>query len=329
MRYRMLGDRQVSALCLGTLPFGTTVDEATSFALLDRFVERGGTFLDTANCYCFWVDGSRGDDSEALLGRWLAERGAHDEIAVATKLGALPDPARGAEWPANRQGLGAEVVARAARESRERLGVERIDLLYGHVDDPATPVEETVAAFGALVKEGIAAQVGISNQSTPRVVRSRQVAAETGSAPYAAVQQRHTYLMPAPDADFDYQVHADQELLDYASSRPELTVLAYGPLVNGAYTDPDKELQAQYRHAGTERQLDALRAVAEEAGATANQVALAWLMGGSPSVLPVIGVSGLAQLDEALDAVELNLTTEQRERLDQARRWNEISDTVV
>lgn len=319
MRYRMLGDRQVSALCLGTLPFGTRVDEAASFALLDRFVERGGTFVDTANCYCFWVDGSSGDDSERLLARWLAERGVREEVAVATKLGALPHRARGAEWPANREGLGAQVVAQAARESRDRLGVERIDLLYGHIDDPATPVEETVAAFGALVQEGIAAQVGISNQTTQRLVRSRNVAFATGVAPYVAVQQRHTYLTPAPDADFDYQVHADQALLDYAGTQPELTVLGYGPLVNGAYTNPAKELQAEYRHAGTERQLDALRAVAKQAGATANQVVLAWLLGGSPSVLPVIGVSDMAQLDEALDAVELNLTSEQRERLDRAR----------
>lgn len=319
MRYRMLGDRQVSALCLGTLPFGTKVDARTSFALLDRFAERGGTFLDTANCYCFWVDGSRGDDSERLIARWLAERGVREEIVVATKLGALPDPGLGTQWPANREGLGAKVVARAARESRDRLGVERIDLLYGHVDDPATPVEETVAAFGALVREGIAAQVGISNQSPQRLVRSRDVAAATDVTPYVAVQQRYTYLTPAPEADFDYQVHADQKLLDYAAVQPELTVLAYGPLANGAYTDPDKQLQAEYRHAGTERQLDALRAVAQETGATANQVVLAWLMGGSPSLLPMVGVSGMAQLDEALDAVELNLTNSQRERLDRAR----------
>jgi aryl-alcohol dehydrogenase-like predicted oxidoreductase len=214
---------------------------------------------------------------------------------VATKLGARPDPARGADWPANREGLGAQVVARAARESRKRLGVERIDLLYGHVDDPSTPIEETVAALGALVEQGVAAQVGISNQTAQRLARSRAVAAKTGVAPYIAVQQRHTYLTPAPGADFDYQMHADDALLDHARTQSELTVLAYGPLVNGAYTDPGKELQAQYRHEGTTRQLDALRAVARETGATANQVVLAWLMGGSPSVLPVIGVSGLGQ----------------------------------
>jgi aryl-alcohol dehydrogenase-like predicted oxidoreductase len=319
MRYRLLGDRQVSALCLGTLPFGTIVDEATSFALLDRFVERGGTFVDTANCYCFWLDGCCGDESELLLGRWLASRAVREEVAVATKLGARPDPSRGELWPANREGLGAQVVARAARDSLKRLGVERIDLLYGHVDDPAAPVEETVAAFGALVAEGIAAQVGVSNQTVDRLVGSHAAAAAQGVAAYTAVQQRHTYLTPAPDADFDYQVHVDADLLAYADTRPDLTVLAYGPLVNGAYTNPGKELQEQYRHAGTQRQLDVLREVAKATGATANQVVLAWLSGGSPSVLPVIGVSEPGQLDEALDAVELNLTNDQRELLDSAR----------
>ncbi|MEZ0064199.1 aryl-alcohol dehydrogenase-like predicted oxidoreductase [Streptacidiphilus sp. MAP12-20] len=318
MRYRMLGDRQVSALCLGTLPFGAIVDEATSFALLDRFVERGGTFVDTANCYCFWVDGCCGDESELLLGRWLAARGNRDEVVVATKLGARPDPARGAEWPANREGLSAKTVEQAARESLRRLGTDRIDLLYGHVDDPATPVEETVAAFGALVREGVAGRVGISNQTTARLARSRKAAAEQGVAPYVAVQQRHTYLRPAPDADFEYQVHADAELLGYAATQPDLTVLAYGPLLNGAYTNPAKEIQQQYLHAGTDARLTALREIARAVDATPNQVVLAWLLGGEPSVLPVIGASSPAQLVEALDAVELELTAEQRARLDRA-----------
>ncbi|WP_104819679.1 aldo/keto reductase [Kitasatospora sp. MMS16-BH015] len=318
MRYRKLGERQVSALCLGTLPFGTVVDEATSYALLDRFAERGGTFVDTANCYCFWLDGCCGEESELLVGGWLATRGRRGETAVATKIGALPDPGKGGEWPANREGLSAGLVARAARASLRRLGTERIDLLYGHVDDPATPIQETVSAFGELVREGVAAAVGISNQSTERLVRSRAEAIGQGVAPYLAVQQRHSYLRPAPGTDFDYQVAADDALFAYAAGQPDLTVLAYGPLLNGAYTDPAKELPAQYRHPGTAARLAALGEVARETGATANQVVLAWLMGGEVSVLPVIGVSSVAQLDEALDAVDLDLSADQRARLDLA-----------
>ncbi|QMU67597.1 aldo/keto reductase [Streptacidiphilus sp. P02-A3a] len=318
MRYRNLGRRQVSSLCLGTLPFGTLVDEQTSFALLDRFTERGGTFVDTANCYCFWIDGCDGGESESLLGRWLAARGNRDEVVLATKLGALPAPGDG-EWPTNREGLSAPVIAASIHPSLRRLGTDRVDLLYGHVDDPATPLAETVAAFGALVREGLAEQVGISNQPGPRVVRSRELAAELGVPRYTALQQRHTYLRPGPGTDFDYQIAVDDPQLAYARTQPDLTVLAYGPLLNGAYTDPAKPLPEQYDHPAAHAQLSVLSEIARELDATRNQVVLAWMLGSEPSVLPIIGVSRLTQLDEALDAVELRLTPEQHARLDAAR----------
>lgn len=318
MRYRNLGHRQVSSLCLGTLPFGTLVDEETSFALLDRFVERGGTFVDTANCYCFWVEGCDGGESEALLGRWLAARGNREEILLATKLGARPG-GDGGEWPANREGLSAKVIGAGAHGSLRRLGTDRLDLLYGHVDDPATPLEETVAGFGELVREGLVGQVGISNQGLARLARSRELAGELGVAAYTALQQRHTYLRPGAGTDFDYQVALDDAQLAYAGTQPDLTVLGYGPLLNGAYTNPDKSLLPQYDHPASHARLAVLREVAHEVGATENQVVLAWMLGSEPAVLPIIGVSRLSQLDEALDAVELSLTREQRARLDAAQ----------
>ncbi|WP_030264513.1 aldo/keto reductase [Streptomyces sp. NRRL B-24484] len=316
MRYRTMGTRRVSALCLGTLPFGTVVDEATAFALLDRFTERGGTFVDTANCYCFWQPGSDGGDSERLLGRWLASRGNRDGVVLASKVGALPGGP--GEWPANREGLSRPVVGAAVRRSLERLGTDRLDLLYGHVDDPATPLEETVAAFAEAVADGLAEQIGMSNQRVERFTRSRDLARRAGLPQYAALQQRHSYLTPAPDADFDYQVSLDGPA-DTAAVGPEVTVLAYGALLNGAYTDPAKPLPAEYDHAGSPRALAELRAVARETGATANQVVYAWMLGGSPAVLPLVGVSRLGQLDEALDAVDLDLTADQLARLDAAR----------
>ena len=317
MHYRTIGTRQVSALCLGTLPFGTVVDEETSFALLDRFVERGGTFIDTANCYCFWRQGSDGGDSERLLGRWLATRGNRDQVVLATKLGALP--AGAGEWPANREGLSRGVLHKGARHSLGRLGTDHVDLLYGHVDDPSTPVQETVAAFAELVAEGLTQQIGMSNQGVERFARARELAREVGVPGYVALQQRHTYLRHAPSADFDYQVSLDEPMLAYAGSQSDLTVLAYSSLLNGAYTDPLKPLPAEYDHPESARALAVLREVAKETGATPNQVVYAWMLGGSPAVIPLVGVSRTSQLDEALDAVELELTVDQRERLDVAR----------
>jgi aryl-alcohol dehydrogenase-like predicted oxidoreductase len=297
--------------------FGTAVDEETSFALLDRFVERGGNFIDTANCYCFWCDGSDGGDSERLLGRWLASRGNRNEIVVATKLGALP--AGPGEWPGNREGLSAAIVRHGVRGSLERLGIDRIDLLYGHVDDPSTPLEETVSAFAELVEKGLADQVGMSNQGLQRFARTRELARQAGISCFTAWQQRHTYLQPDPGADFSYQTPVDEPMLAYARTQSDLTILAFGVLLKGAYTDHRKQLPGPYSRPGTTRALSVLRDVAAEAGATPNQVVYAWLLGGSPAIVPVVGVSRAGQLDEAMDAADLELTLDQRRRLDLAR----------
>ncbi|MYX99387.1 aldo/keto reductase [Streptomyces sp. SID486] len=316
MRYRTLGSRRVSVLCMGTLPFGSVVDGPTSFALLDRFVERGGTFIDTANCYCFWRDGSDGGDSERLVGRWLADRGLHDEITVATKIGALPSG--DGEWPGNREGLAPGTVRTAVEGSLRRLGRDTVDLLYGHIDDPATPLEESTEAFAQLVSDGLVDQIGMSNQSAPRFATARDIAHRAGLPSFAAIQQRHTYLAPAPEADFDYQVALDDEMLAYATAHQDVTVLAYSSLLNGAYSGA-KPVPPEYRHDATDTSLRVLADVARELGATAGQVVYAWMLQGSPMIVPLVGVSTTAQLDEALDAVDLKLSDEHVKRLDAAR----------
>lgn len=170
MRYRRIGGatsspRRVSALALGAMRFGTATDEPTAFAILDRFLAAGGNFIDTANNYAWWHDGGRGGQSEALLGRWRAGRGLTDEVVIATKLGARPTRAgiNFADRMSADEGLASAAIHAAAGESRERLGVERLDLLYAHVEDSRTPVAATVAAFGALASAGDVALLGVSN----------------------------------------------------------------------------------------------------------------------------------------------------------------------
>jgi len=325
MQYRTLDNGhtsfEVSALCLGTMFMGTRTDEETSFAILDRFVEAGGTFIDTANNYNAWV-GGYGRDSEDVIGRWLAARGNRDELRIATKLGAAKkDPALPLSNtpPTNYQGLAASTVDREARESLRHLGTDRIDLLYGHVDDRETPLEETVGAFGKLVDEGIVGIPGISNVALWRLVEARETAARLGVAPYGAVQQSHSYVYPRPQPV--RTSWATPELLDYAAStgtdgRPGLTVLAYSPLHQGVFVRDDKPFYDGADHAGSRERVAVLRAVAAELGATPNQVALAWLLGGEHPVIPVFGASSVAQLDEALGAVDLVLDDDVRARLD-------------
>ncbi len=321
MHYRTLGGARgprISAVCLGTLPFGTTVDEPTSFAILDRFAAAGGTFVDTANHYGCWVPGATGDESEALLGRWLRSRGAAGRTVLATKVGARPDPARGARWPANAEGLSAAAVRTGIEGSLRRLGTDRVDLYYAYPEDRVVPVEETVEALAGLVRDGRVGTLGAGGHRTWRLAVARHTAAGRDLPGFRAVQRRHTYLRPRRGLPSGHHLEADEELLDYAAAHPDLTPIAYGTLMGGAYARADRPLPEAYDHPGSVARLRVLAEVAAECAATVNQVVLAWLMGGEVPVVPVLGVSSVAQLDEGLAALDLRLDPVQRARLDTA-----------
>jgi aryl-alcohol dehydrogenase-like predicted oxidoreductase len=305
---------QVSRLCLGTMYFGYRTDEQTSFAILDRFLEAGGTFLDTANNYGQW-HGDAGE-SERVIGRWRRSRGVGDEVVLATKVGArtlLPGDPSPAHW----QGLGGTTIREDAETSLRQLGTERLDLYYAHIDDRATPLEETVDAFAELAEAGKAGLLGASNHATWRIERARAIARAAGRPAYSCVQQEHSYLLPHPDPG---QVNlVTEELVDYATAEG-LTLLAYSPLLKGVYARPDQAPPPAYDHPGNQARMAALREVAADLGATPTQVVLAWLMGGRPPMIPVVGASTVAQLEEQLGAVDLHLDDDVRKRLDTAGR---------
>ena len=330
MKYRAIGTdpdtrREVSVLSLGTMHFGTATDEATSFAILDRYAEAGGTFIDTADNYAFWT-GTQGGESEELLGRWRRSRGLGDEIVIATKLGARP-LAPGTSFTDNAEGLSARVIRESSERSRDRLGMSRLDLLYAHIDDPAVPLAETVEAFAALVAEGTIGLLGVSNHWAWQVERARALAAAAGLPGYEVLQYQHSYLRARTDLPGSRYLEGmpgmmSGDLLSYLRAEPQLAMVAYSPLLKGGYVRQDRLDSpefAEFDHPGTPVRLAALQEVAKDAGATVNQVVLAWLIGGKIPVIPLIGVSSVAQLDESLAAVDLKLTTEQRARLDAAR----------
>jgi aryl-alcohol dehydrogenase-like predicted oxidoreductase len=320
MRYQTLGPHRtgprVSALCLGVLPFGTTVDEATAFAILDRFVDAGGTFVDTSNNYAFWVPGGTGDESETVLGRWLESRGMRDRVVVATKVGARPtQPGLGLEAA---EGLSAKAIRAGVEGSLRRLGTDRLDVYYAHIEDRSVPLEETVGAFAELVNAGSVGVLGVSNHATWRIEQARRIARDHGWPGYTCVQERYSYLRPRPGVRLPEggHVHMGDDLLDYARTQPDLSLLAYSSLLFGSYTRADKPLPEHYDHPGTTRRLAVLNEVAAELGVTPNQVVLAWLIGGDPPIVPIIGVSSVSQLDECLGGADLVLDDEVRRRLD-------------
>jgi aryl-alcohol dehydrogenase-like predicted oxidoreductase len=316
--------RQVSAIALGAMKLGGTVDEATSLAILDRFVEAGGTFIDTANNYMFWEPGCTPDDSEALVGRWRSSRGITDAdgLVIATKFGARPTvPGGGREsW----EGLSAPVVRAAVEGSLRRLRSARIDLLYAHVEDRTVPLEETLGALAELTEAGTVGRIGASNHRAWRLERARGISAGRGWPRYTVLQHRYSYLQPRFDIPLPElgHSHLTTDHLDFvraenAAGRPT-AVVAYTSLLYGAYTRPDKSLPAAYDHPGTPARLAALDQVAAETGATRNQVVLSWLIDHDPPIIPLVGVTTVAQVDEAVAAADLKLTADQRRLLDQA-----------
>jgi aryl-alcohol dehydrogenase-like predicted oxidoreductase len=330
MKYRTIGTdpktrRDVSVLSLGTMHFGTATDEATSFAILDRYVEAGGTFIDTADNYAFWFNGGQGGESEELLGRWRRSRGVGEEIVIATKLGGRP-LAPGTSFTDNPEGLSAPVIRESAQRSRDRLGMPRLDLLYAHIDDPSVPMAETVEAFAALVADGTVGLLGVSNHWAWQVERARNLAAAAGLPGYEVLQYQHSYLRPRTDLPGQRSPDGMQgmlggDLLSYLRTGPELTAVAYSPLLKGGYVRQDKLNSAEFAefdHPGTPARLAGLRDVAKDADATVNQVVLAWLIGADVPVIPLVGASSVAQLNESLAAVDLELTADQRAILDAA-----------
>ncbi len=199
---RLLGGErhvEVSPIAIGAIPFGSTVSEERSFEILDRFVELGGTFIDTSNNYSYWLGDS--DSSERTLGRWLAARpGLRDRLVLATKVGARPRvPGAGLE---DAEGLSAPVIRAAVEDSLRRLGTDRIDVYYSHIEDRTVPLAETVGAFGELAAEGLVGLVGVSNHPTWRIEQARQIARAQGVEPYTCIQLRYSYLQPRSDVPF-------------------------------------------------------------------------------------------------------------------------------
>jgi aryl-alcohol dehydrogenase (NADP+) len=309
MSLRPLGktDLTVSSWCLGGNVFGWTADERDSFDVLDAYVAEGGNFIDTAEVYSRWVPGHHGGESEAVIGRWLASRGRPEGLVIATKVGFPMGDA-----PED-QGLGARRIAEAVEGSLRRLGVEAIDLYLAHRDDPDTPLEETLAAFDALVKAGKVRHIGASNYSAHRIAEAMTVASEHGYRPYEALQPEYNML----DRDqFEGPVH------DVCASHG-LGVFTYFSLASGFLSGkyrpgqplPDsgraEKVRDAYMNPRGFRVLDALDAVAVAHGATVAQVALAWVMARPGVTSAIASATDRAQVADLAGAMRLRLAPDE------------------
>lgn len=313
----------VSALALGCMYLGTRTDAETSTQILDHYYEAGGRFLDTSNNYPFWITGTTGSESEQFLGQWMRARGNRDQIFLATKVGAKP--LRDGAGFADSEGLSAAVIERAVDDSLRRLGTDVIDLYYAHIDHRTTPLEETLGAFDRIVKAGKVRQIGCSNITSWRIAEARLISHAQHLAEYVCVQQSHSYLRPRPSVTYavdhvtpswGMEVRVDAELRDYCATHSDFSLVAYTPLLTGAYAG--KSLPPEYAGADSDARLKVLAQVTVEVGATPNQVVLAWLMQDTPQSIPLFGASSVAQLRESLGALDVRLTDAQMATLNNA-----------
>lgn len=317
----------VSVMALGCLPFGTKLSKDQSFEQLDYYHEQGGNFLDTANNYSFWEANGNGGESETMLGKWFNERKNRDSVFLATKLGAFPTVSRdefnkypGNPWADRTEGLSKKTIFEAVDKSLARLGTDRIDLLYAHVDDYRIDQEETLEAFNQIVKSGKARYIGCSNFKIWRIARAREISAKYRWSEYKAVQMFHTYYQSEKGAHTGMPDQMGDELFSYVREGNKVALLGYTPLLWGSYTRPHKyqeieALKAFIRPQNEERK-KRLERIASETGWTVNQVIYAWMINSSPAVLPLVAVSKMEHLKEDLASSELCLTKDQLELLE-------------
>jgi aryl-alcohol dehydrogenase-like predicted oxidoreductase len=317
MEYRTLGSTGtvVSTLCLGTMTFGAESDEKVAHEQLDRFVEQGGNFVDTADVYS---DG----ESEKILGRWLAARtGARDRVVIATK-------ARFARGSGPYDvGLSRVSLTRALEASLRRLGVDTIDLYQAHAWDPLTPIEETLRFFDDAVRVGKVQYVGASNFIGWQLQKTALLARHLGLAPIVTLQPQYNLLQRGVEFE-----------LTQVCVNEGIGILPWSPLgggwLSGKYQrdspptgrtrlgeDPERGMEAYARRNPEERTwrvIDAVRSVAEARGVSMARVALAWLVDRPAVASVILGARTLEQLEDNLGAADFHLSTEETARLDEA-----------
>lgn len=286
--------------------FGTKVDSQQSNLLLDKYVDAGGNFIDTANNYAFWWNGATGNESEELIGNWLKEQ-TREHLVIATKCGARPTKYQGDLETVQFEGLSYDTIMKTVEDSLTRLKTDYIDLLYAHVDFLDFPIEERLIAFTKLQEQGKVKYVGISNTESWRIQESLQTSKEKNYAKYCCVQQKYSYLRPKRSADLWLQKLISDEMLHLSNLNNEFTLVAYSTLLSGGYTKSEDELPEEYQTTDNMLRMALLKSLAEAKGCSLNQLVLAWMMHQNPRIVPIVSGSGLEQIEENLGACAVKL----------------------
>jgi aryl-alcohol dehydrogenase-like predicted oxidoreductase len=313
MQKRRLGSSglEIAPLMFGGNVLGWTADEATCFKLLDRFVAAGFNAIDTADVYSRWAPGHKGGESEIVLGRWLAARGGRERVIIATKVGN--------DMPGVGKGLSKGHIVRSVEGSLERLQTDYIDLYQSHIDDSATPLEETLATYAELIKAGKVRVIGASNYRGARLTEALRLSASKSLPRYETLQPLYNLCERA-----DYERDLEPVVL-----KEKVGVIPYYSLASGFLTGKYRsaaDFGKSVRGAGMKRYLDergqrilkALDEVSARLKATPAQVALAWLMARPGITAPIASATNLDQMEDLVASARLKLDPAAINALDQA-----------
>ena len=309
---------KVSEICLGTMQFGWTTDEATSRQVMDTFWEAGGNFIDTADIYTNWAgDASYGGKSEEIIGRWIADKGVRRDCVLATKV-------RGRMWPGpNGEGLSRSHIMQACDDSLRRLQTDYIDLYQCHWADLTTPIEETMSALDDLVKAGKVRYLGASNYPAWRLMESLAASDKRNLARFDCYQPEYSLV--------------ERQLFEYEAGplcrHYGIGVIPYSPLAGGFLTGKyrrDSERPDSVRAGGILEKygneqgyalIDALEEIGKTRGKTVAQTALAWQLSNPVITSPIIGANTPDQLNDLLGAAGYRLSEDEVKRLNDLTKW--------
>lgn len=315
MEYRNLGRTglKVSEICMGTMQFGWSADEATSLRILDATYEAGINFIDTADVYSRWVENNPGGVAERIIGKWLRTSSIpREKIVIATKV-----RGRMGDGP-NDEGLSRSHIMHAVDASLRRLDCEFIDLYQTHFYDESTPIDETLRALDDLVHAGKVRYIGCSNYPAWRLVRALWTSDRLGLVRYDSLQPHYNLV---------HRLEFERELAEVCRTYG-LGVIPYSPLAGGFLTGKYRRDQKvdSVRIRGVQRYfgeqnwqlLEKMDALAGEREASISQIALAWQLSNPLITSPIIGPRTMEQLEDNLGAVGMRLSEAEMTELDQA-----------
>lgn len=316
MEKRELGKSgiKVNPFALGGNVFGWTIDEKTSFEVLDAYVDSGLDFIDTADVYSAWAPGNKGGESETIIGNWLQKSGKRDKVVIATKVGM--------EMAPGKKGLSKAYITKAVEDSLRRLKTDHIDLYQSHRDDKNTPLEETLSIYTDLIKQGKIRTIGASNFEAIRLKEALEVSKKNGLASYQTLQPEYNL----------YDREGYEKELEPLCREKNIGVITYYSLASGFLTGKyrsQNDLNKSKRGQGVKKYLNdrgfkilnALDEIASNYNSSPASVAIAWIMTRPGITAPIASATSIKQLKDIIAATELQLNNRDVEVLNNASKY--------